>query len=341
MSRGMTRSERLSEMERLYQQRGYTDIEMAKRIGVTRATAYKDRILLETEVPFIKDEHGRWYIDRNKYVSAVRVNLNEALALYLATRRASRQTRIAQPHVANALSKLAVTLKKPMTERLVHAADAVLSQKSLPERLAVVETVAQAWVDNIKVRLVYKALDARHATTHVVRPYLIEPSLWSESTYLIAHSDQANKIIPFKLARIERASLTTESFEPPADFDEQQLLRHAWGIWYSDKPAEPVTLRFKRGKATQRLQETIWHPNETVTAERNGDLIWSAEVAEWQEMLPWIRGWGADCEVLDPPELRQTLMGEARAMAEQYGWAISSERSATAPHTMLDDFFGG
>jgi CRISPR-associated endonuclease/helicase Cas3 len=56
-------------------------------------------------------------------------------------------------------------------------------------------------------------------------------------------------------------------------------------------------------------------------------------------MAPWIRGWGADVEVLVPVELRETLMGEAKKMAEQYGWFISSqpgEKSST-----LDDFFGG
>jgi hypothetical protein len=56
-------------------------------------------------------------------------------------------------------------------------------------------------------------------------------------------------------------------------------------------------------------------------------------------MLPWIRGWGADCEVLEPQELREMLMGEAKAMAELYGWHVSS--AAGAKSSTLDDFFGG
>lgn len=339
MSKGSGRAERLMEMERLYIQRSYTDIEMAERIGVTRSTVYKDRVLLETDVPFIKDETGRWRIDRNKYISAIRVNLNEALALYLAARRASRQTRIAQPHVANALSKLAATLKNPMTERLVKAADVILSQKNQPDRLAVIETVTQGWVDKVKLRLVYQALDSRHAVTHTVRPYLIEPSLWADGTYLIAHSENVDKLIPFKIMRIERASLTTEPFEIPNDFDEQTLLQHAWGIWYAEKEPVEVVLRFKAGKAAQRLQESIWHPQETVEVLADGDCIWRANVDEWQEMLPWIRGWGADCEVVEPHDLRETLMGEAKMMAENYGWYVSSQLNQSL--STLDDFFGG
>jgi CRISPR-associated endonuclease/helicase Cas3 len=34
--------------------------------------------------------------------------------------------------------------------------------------------------------------------------------------------------------------------------------------------------------------------------------------------LPWIRGWGADCEVLAPESLRKTLEREARRLAEVY-----------------------
>ena len=107
-----------------------------------------------------------------------------------------------------------------------------------------------------------------------------------------------------------------------------------------DSENEPVTveLRFAPGQPTRRVKETVWHPKEQVTDTPDGGCMWSAPVAEWQEMLPWIRGWGSDCEVVRPLQLRETLMGEARAMAEQYGWFVNSHprqrQSATA------DFFG-
>lgn len=338
MSKGLNRADRLREMERLYRQRGFTDIEMGERLGVDRTTAYKDRLLLETEVPFLKDENGRWRIDRTKYLSNIRLNLHETLVLYLAARRASRQTRLAQPHVAEALSKLASIMHNPMTERLVSAADAILTQHRQPERVAVLETVVQAWVEQVKLRLVYRALNARHSTTHLVHPYLIEPSLWSDSTYLIGLSEQLNKLIPFKIERIERASLTTTPFDLPEQFDEETLLRHAWGIWYSERDPVLVVLCFRGETAVQRLQESIWHPNEHKEILPDGDCLWQADVDEWQEMLPWIRGWGADCEVLEPVELRETIMGEAKLMAEVYGWHVSSEDDRQS--SVLDDFFG-
>jgi len=89
-----------------------------------------------------------------------------------------------------------------------------------------------------------------------------------------------------------------------------------------------------------RVRETRWHRSESVEEQADGSLIWRARVAEPQEMLPWIRGWGADAEVLAPLELRERMMGEARAMAEVYSWHVTSSPSADESST-LDDFFGG
>ena len=50
----------------------------------------------------------------------------------------------------------------------------------------------------------------------------------------------------------------------------------------------------------------------------DGSLLWRAWIAEPQEMMPWIRGWGADVEVLEPKELRNALIREAQELAELY-----------------------
>jgi len=63
-------------------------------------------------------------------------------------------------------------------------------------------------------------------------------------------------------------------------------------------------------------------------------IFWKARIAEPREMLPWIRGWGADVEVMEPQPLRDEMIGEARALARLYG--------VDNPDTdMFDDIFGG
>lgn len=326
MSRGMSRAERLREMERRYVDKAYTDIEMAEKLGVDRITVYKDRAMLESEVAFSEVERGRWKIDRTKYLSAIRLSLSEALALYLPARRAARQTLLAQPHVANALEKLAGALKQPMTERLVQAANVILAQAAKPERVAIMETVTRGWVERVKIRIAYRGLRARQVGHHLVSPYLIEPSLWSDGAYVIGHSDYFDDLAVFKIERIEQATLTHDAFGIPEKFDEQALLRYAWGIWRGEGEPARVVLRFAPGEATRRIKESIWHPQQEPLEDLpNGGCVWAARIAEWQEMVPWIRGWGADCEVIEPKELREELIKETKDLATQYQVVSTSQ----------------
>lgn len=337
MSKGEVKSERLREMERLYIQRAWSDIELADRLDVNRTTIYRDRLRLETKAPFKKDAEGRWYIDKKRYLSAIRLDLHEALALYLAARRASRQTGIAQPYLASGLEKLAIALHQPMTQQLVQSAETILAHRDDPERMLIMETITRAWADQVKVELLYQALGSNRPKTHLVTPYLIEPSHWSDGVYLIGHSNLTDDELPFNVARIHKATLTEDTVQLPTELDEQNLLRHAWGIWYSKQTPKPVILKFTAGRATRRIKESVWHPLEDVNDTEDGGCIWEAPIADWREMLPWIRGWGADCEVLEPVELRETLMGEARAMAEKYGWFVSSTQGNQS--STLDDFW--
>jgi CRISPR-associated endonuclease/helicase Cas3 len=200
---------------------------------------------------------------------------------------------------------------------LIAAADHILAQRQDPTRAAVFTTVAQAWIEQRFVRLHYRAFGHEVERTHRFALYLLEPSPWNDGIYLIGQSDLSPKPLTLKLDRIVSAALLGP-FVPPDDFDEAQLLRHAWGIWGG--AGEPVTveLKFAAGPTTRRLKESIWHPLEEVTDLPDGGCLWQAPIADWQEMLPWIRGWGASVEVLGPARLRRVMEEEIRRAATLY-----------------------
>ncbi len=329
---GMTKAERLSEMKRLYIQRAFTDMDMAERLGVDRTTIYRDRMELTREYPIEQDDEGRYRIDRLKLISEIKVNLHEALNLYLAARKASRQTRFYQPHAASALEKLASALRQPMTERLLKTADALLRQEKGSERVKILETVTQAWVEQKKVRVRYQPLGLDEFRNHTICPYLIEPSIWSDSVYVIAYSEETEKVTPFKVDRIDTATLRGEGFNLPENFDDQEMLKHAWGIWFKERAPVKVKLHFS-SVVTRRVKESIWHPLETVTDLPDGSCLWSADVAEWREMLPWIRGWGAEVEVLEPDGLRKAIEKEAKKLARLYRVATEDIKNLFFAHT--------
>ncbi len=341
MSRGLGRAERLRELEKKYLYGAYTDEEMAGLVEVgSRTTIYKDRQLLTDKgVPFIEIEHGRWKIDRAKYLSELPVTVQEAAMLYLMARRAARQTRRPNPHSLSVLRSVALVLHQPLMDRLLRSTQFIPQVEERNEATTILEKVVSCWVEQRKIRIRYRGLKSRKSTIHLVSPYLLEPSLWSEGIYLVGFSETMQRVVPFKLTRIEKASDTTQPIIPPDNFNESAFVRDVWGIWSAEGELVTVKLRFMGETAVRRVLEDLWHPNqEEAQLLENGDCIWITQVAEWREMLPWIRGWGAAVEVLEPAELRETIMGEARAMAKQYGWHVT--RQAEAPgNSAAVDFF--
>ena len=102
-----------------------------------------------------------------------------------------------------------------------------------------------------------------------------------------------------------------------------------------------VVLRF-HPRVAGRVRETRWHHSEQVEEQPDGYVLWRARVAEPQEMLPWVRGWGADAEMLEPGEVRERMMGEARRLAGMYGWEAgrSVGKPGTPDHERFGDIFG-
>ncbi len=318
MSRALNRVSRLQRIEEslLASPRGYTSRELAARLGVDRTTIWRDLHELSAEVP-IQQDGDRYFIDRQHYLSNVRLSQGESLMLYLAMRHMIRRTTHLSPLMTSALEKLSLVLRHPLASQLaeaIHAAQA--DHPPDADRLRVWETLIRGWLEQLTVRVDHQKFSSPQANTYEVHPYFFEPAPLSEGVYLIAYSASHGKLRTFKVERILSATLTTESFTRPADMDLDTLLRHAWGIWYGEEPVE-VRLRF-RHPAARRVQETIWHPLQEVETLPDGSIEWRLRVAGTLELVPWIRGWGPDCEVLAPPELRQQIAGELRHAAAQY-----------------------
>ena len=120
----------------------------------------------------------------------------------------------------------------------------------------------------------------------------------------------------FKVERILSASLTPQTFTvEPGNAPARDLLR-AWDVIADEEPVQ-VVMRFSTAVA-RRAAETRWHPSQELEPQADGSLIWRGRVAGLREIRIWILGWGADAEVLEPPELRTAVAEELRRAAATY-----------------------
>ena len=264
------------------------------------------------------------------------------MAIHLATRLLATRTDKQNPHAASALRKLGMALQRldeNVSRHLLRSADVMDEDASYrdPVYLEVLETLTKAWASGRKVKVSHQMGDGR-VFDYTFSPYFIEPYAVGQTAHVLGLREPPGKVRTFKIERLRSAEILREEYELPDTFDPAELLRHAWGIWYTEAKPQEVVLRF-HPRVAQRVQESTWQRGEETELQSDGYLLWRAEVAEPKEMLHWIRGWGAACEVLEPVELRETLMGEAKAMADLYEWHVST---SPEPHqTTIDDFFGG
>lgn len=301
---------------------GLHKAELARRLGVHRSTIPNYLTDLGTLVPVYEPTPNRYAIQRDMYKVEVLLTLDEAVALHLASRLLTTRTDKHYPHAAKALRALGTALEKiaPLVSNHLRLSADVLDgeeRRQDPVFMQVLEQLTRAWGSGKKVRLTHE-MDSGRVFSYTFSPYFIEPYAVGRTLHVIGWREPPGALRTFKVERIRTVELLDESYEIPADFDPRQQLRDAWGIWYSDDEPEEVVLRFSRSVA-HRVRETTWHYAEETQELPDGSLEWHAPVAAWQEMVPWVRGWGGDVQVMAPEELRKEIAKTVVHLATQYG----------------------
>ncbi len=274
------------------------------------------------EVPVIEVENRVFTIDPRDHVRPLRLTLAQAWFLYLLVRRVVRADLSRYTLVNSLLTRLLSSLNGDIAEQINLG---LATKRTVWDE--VLETLIEGWHKQQRVRIQYVPLGASVPITMTVAPWSLEPSVWTDSNYLIAGVAVQGSSQPFmlKLDRIKSAKLLTEKFERPAADELLRKVDESWGIWGSDQPVK-VVLRFAY-RVVERVRETRWHPTQGMEVQADGTLQWSALVAEPREMMPWVRSWGSDVEVIEPESLRAEIAAEAVRTAELYGYFADEDRN--------------
>lgn len=294
---------------------GLSASEIAAELNVTRQTVYNDLERLSLDGVPVFEEKGRYFLDPS-YRPAIRLSLAQAWMMYLPLRRLVRAELHRMPLVRSLLYQITSLLHQEIADQLFPTP----TEGQVNERDRVFSQLVDCWRTQQHVELRYQRPNADRASTLVVAPWWFEPAVWSDAFYLICGFKRASgevEPLTLKLDRILSVRPLNTHFERPSGREISEYLEHTWGIWVGEQRPVQVKLRF-HNRQYQRLQETHWHPTQELWLEGDGSVIWQAQISEPQEMLPWIRGWGADVEVLEPDDLRQQIAAEAEATARIY-----------------------
>jgi proteasome accessory factor B len=289
-------------------------------VGMSRRTVYRDLRALEGEIGIpLWNDGGRWGIVEGAFLPPLRLTLDEAVAFFLAARLTAQFADRYDPDTGAAFQKLAEILPPVVARHLERTID-VLASRPPDERLTRnLRVLARAWAERRVVELTYDAATyspGRPPRRSRVHPYLIEASATTRALYLMGYDESRGAVRTFKLQRVLELSIAPETFEPPDPAVVQEGLDRAWGV-IADQEEVEVELRFD-AEIAGLVTETTWHPTEQVTREADGSIVWRARVPGTLEIRRWILQWGAQVEVMAPPELRAEVAATYRNAAARY-----------------------
>jgi predicted DNA-binding transcriptional regulator YafY len=297
---------------------GYTAKELAERFEVDKRTLYRDFTTLgnDLSVP-VYDDKKHWKMDKKYFLPPIRFTLPEALNIFLTARLMLGYSHRYDPNVDSTFTKLSTVLPGPLAEQVRKTMDWMQKLPKDERYLGILATVAEAWVSQRQLKIVYRTLDAEKATERVIEPYYIEPAAPGHASYILGYCHLKKALRMFKIERIESAELTADHYTIPSDFDANEYFGSSWGVVVEGE-VKTVKLKIENPKMMRLMNETIWHPSQTFQKRKDGSLIMTLKVTDTQELFSWILSWGDKVQVLEPEGLRSEIIRTAKAIQAAY-----------------------
>lgn len=330
MTEQTRRASRLIELERLLRRagaRGLSTRELARELGCSVRTVQRDLQSLDVDlrVPLTSDGR-RWRIhEAADPLAPLHLNLHEARAILFALRLFLRYSDEQDPDAISAVDKLGEVLWGPLQSFVRFTGDQLRRRPSLQERTDVLRTLTEGWAETRRVEIEYRHGEGTRTTT--IEPFFLEPTASGLASYVIGRSSaHGNEVRTFKLDRIANARLRDERFDPPDVGGLLEQLGRSWsGIVLAEDEVR-VVIDFSPAVAG-RVTETFWHPTQVLTPLEGGGVRLELVLPSTLELLPWVRSWGHDAIVREPPSLRDAVASSFSQAAANYA---SSAEPASA-----------
>ncbi len=293
--------------------------QLKAELGMTKRTIQRDIAVLEAAgFPVLSEPRdGTVYwrlLDSTKESAELSFNLAELMALYFSRDLLQvLQGSPMQRALDSALEKIGARLPASghdLLRRLKQqTAVSVTGWKDYSESSKTIDALNRAIRHRLTVRIKHKPLKAPEAQTRAVDPY----RLWytGGGLYLVAYDHAKRSIRTFAVERISSVSTTNQRFTVQDDFDFEAFQRTAFPV-HGGQP-QLVRIRFSRDQAPY-VTERHWHDSQRFLPQDDGSVMMELQVGNLWEVKRWLLGWGADAEVVSPPELKQQMLNEIEAM---------------------------
>ncbi|ANY69242.1 transcriptional regulator [Paenibacillus sp. BIHB 4019] len=201
----------------------------------------------------------------------------------------------------------------------------------------------QEEAEKVRQRIHIDGAGWREASEQVPLLPLIQEAIWLERQLLIVYSrgaEQAKRLVQplglvaknnawylvadteggmrtYRISRLQEAAMQEETFDRPEWFDLASYWQQSIAEFKSALPRYPAKIRMKEADLSRFRQQwyvTLTNIGAVCEGELEADVLFNTLESACEILLKF----GSAVEALEPPELRQKLLREVKAMAKLY-----------------------
>ena len=278
--------------------------EVAARLGIDRRTLLRDLRSISERfddpggfvegVSIYIDEDGV-SVHADHFLRPMRLTLAElgALELGLAMLRSERP-----PEEQRAIDGARARLRQVITALPAEAvAEELRVASGEPVDAALLAEVRRALRERRKLRLRYQKPDAGEPDDRLVRPYAVAHA--NGAWYVVGHCERSGGVRVFRLDRIVEAQGADATFDMPADFELDGIVRD--GRVFHAEGADRLVVRY-----SERIARWIAEREQRDVA-ADGSLTLEHPMADADWAVRHVLQYGPDAEILAPPAMRAAV----------------------------------
>lgn len=290
---------------------------LAVQCGVTERSIYRDIISLsEANVPIYYD--NGYKLASDNFLPPLNFTFDEYATLKLTLESSPLAGSPKHRQILKRIrAKVEGSLSQQVKDRRRTAVDtthidiAVAKGRKRAEKYYGI--IEEAISNNQCLRIRYESIDSG-ISERVVEPYFI--IFRRRAFYFVAFCRLREDFRTFRIDRVESVDPVGEYFLRKRGINPKDYFEGSWEV-FSGEPAE-VVVRFT-GKAARVVKASTHHPNESIEDTSSEDIMYRVTVNGLEEIKRWILGFGAEAEVISPPELRQAMREISGSLQDVYG----------------------
>lgn len=194
--------------------------------------------------------------------------------------------------------------------------DRILMEK-VPSSERFLTDIISAMRDFRVISLCYQSFRHPEPFCFNVRPYCVK--YFKQRWYLLGDSDLGLRI--YSLDRFVDMEELEEHFEITKGFDAEEYFGNYFGVIIGEEP-EDVKIRVVPDQV-KYFRTLPLHGSQRETVQEDGSSVFSYHIAPTFDFVQEILSHGADVEVLEPAELRESIADIVAGMASRYGLPVS------------------